>query len=75
MTISKQIVSLAETASQLEAKPADAAALLLDAAAMLSVEANMPAGEASKRFTQSYNTLATALEVVNTHGSVATQLQ
>ncbi|MEO0765181.1 MAG: hypothetical protein AAFY75_04115 [Pseudomonadota bacterium] len=65
------IVALARAASEFETRPADAAALLLDAAAMLTVETNMPADEAIQRFLNSHQTFAATFGIAKGRGTHA----
>lgn len=69
MSDPKQIVKLARAASRFESHPADAAALLIDAAAMLFIEARTPKKQAFQRLTNSFDTLSAAFDVAIAHGA------
>lgn len=58
MTHPEQIVSMVSEALALEARPSDAAALLVDAAAMIALEARMDLRELTERLRESHETLA-----------------
>lgn len=64
----KAIVEAASLASSIYARPADAAALLIDAAAMLACEAKMPVEELIQRMEKSYDELAYAERIAATMG-------
>lgn len=67
----EQIVALAAEATSINPRPADAAALLVDAAAMLCVEAEMDPRELVMRLGNSHAQLHAAHEAVNSHGVTA----
>lgn len=71
----EQMIELAAKASQLAERPADAAAILMDAAAMLCVEANMHPAELVERFGHSHGMLSAANVAVEAHGDAATRKQ
>ncbi len=71
----EQIVSLAEAAMKLERQEADAAALLIDAAAMLASEVNVPIGDLAERLQNSHATLAEAKRAVEALGPAAARRQ
>lgn len=68
MTHPEFIVRLAALASEFEDGPADAAALLVDAAAMLGVEAKMNSSELSDRLMASFLTMEEAHSAVEVSG-------
>ncbi len=70
MSNPNQIVALAAAASEFEPRPADAAALLIDAAAMLCVEAHMPQHELSSRLAASMDAISQASEMFANDGNV-----
>ncbi|BAP94494.1 hypothetical protein [Aurantimonas phage AmM-1] len=75
MTHPEKMVTLAEAAMELERRPADAAALLIDAAAMIGLEANMDAATLRDRMAKSAQTLASAREAVEATGAAASRRQ
>tara|TARA_R110002051_G_scaffold284350_1_gene346468 strand:+ start:26 stop:271 length:246 start_codon:yes stop_codon:yes gene_type:complete len=70
MSNPNQIVALAAAASEFEPRPADAAALLIDAAAMLFVEANIPQDELMSRLAASIDAFSEACEMFANDGNV-----
>jgi hypothetical protein len=75
MTLPEKMVVLAGTASQMEARPADAAAILIDAAAMLGLDAGLDPQELHDRLTRAWGTLAEAHAVVGVIGNAAARKQ
>ena len=71
----EQMIQLAAEATQLTERPSDAAALLVDAAAMLCVEAKMHPAELVERFGNSHGMLSAASVAVEAHGDAATRKQ
>lgn len=67
----EKMVELAKLACALEDREPDAAAALLDAAALCATECGMPLQELKDRLSASYVTLHTAHENLQTHGASA----
>lgn len=67
------IVQVAEEAAKLEPRPEDASALLIDAAAMLVVDADMSPEEATERLTHSIKMFNESLTFLARGGVPTTQ--
>ena len=74
-TTTGQMAFLAGQATRCEARPEDAAALLVDAAALLAVEAKMPLQELIDRLFESHATIADAFDAVQKTGVAAARKQ
>lgn len=71
-----QMIEIAAKATEFESRPADAAALLIDAAAMLACEAGPGTiTELQARLARSHETLAAAQDVVLKTGAAAARKQ
>lgn len=75
MTHPEQIAHLAKAAMSQEPQPADAAAILVDAAALCAIECDLPVAELIERLINSHQMLAAAHEATGRHGKAATHRQ
>lgn len=71
----EQIVLIAAAAKELEERGADAAALLIDAAAVLAVEVGLARDELEARLRKSFETLSQSLQAYGTIGAAAARRQ
>ena len=68
MSHPEAMIRLASEASNIEKLPADAAALLVDTAAMCAVECGMDLNALSSRLSSSFEMLQAAAQSIATHG-------
>ena len=71
MSPPEAMIHLASEASNIEKLPADAAALLVDAAAMCAVECGMELSELSSRLSSSFEMFQVAAQSIAIHGAAA----
>ena len=71
MSRPEAMIRLASEASNIEQQPADAAVLLVDAAAMCAVECGMDLCELSSRLSISFEMLQATAQSIATHGTAA----
>lgn len=64
----EQIAALEDAALAFEQQPADAAALLLDVAALCAVRCGLSVDKMIDRLSRSYNMLSAASEAATVHG-------